>query len=480
MSGAARQNEIGLAGLAVATGVAVPAPYDSGVKWRTYADLPPAVKDADNPAVLIRGGWLERGGVSFVVSTAGTGKSIHDMQLCLCAFHGVPFSGLEFRSPLIAWDIRDEDSDRRLSVDRDDILAHLRENKPGFDWQAAAAAVRFSDFGHAKGADFINALAEELCTARNEGRLPDIIVINPLFAFFGGKITESNDCCGFFRGGEIWRQQSRGLASIAEEFNLGIIVYHHTPKPPLTQRDYSQWVSSEMPEYFAAGSGDIVNFGRSFITMLKVPGHPGRVALVAGKNGGGLGWTDHDGKRTTRHFMRHGSGLSVSGDGYSHYWQDPEEKELPELFATMKPSGRVSAFGPKPTPPPRDETPIVRRVFGSFGNVVAKGEAAEKVRWAVNAERRAATPAVKDLSRNEAVYLLEEMAAKGVIEILPKGSAGSKGCLCGLPDVVGKYRNQPLIDVPVDSSRATVPGSPGADNVAAFGRSRRMNRAVEV
>ena len=86
---------------------------------------------------------------------------------------------------------------------------------------------------------------------------------------------------------------------------------------------------------------------------------------------------------------------------------------------------------------------------------------------------------VKDLSRNDCRSLIDLMAARGVIRILPKGTRGTKGCMCGLPDVVERFLNPPLIEVPTDADRNT-PGSGGRDEPPTFGRSRKRNKGVKV
>ena len=95
---------------------------------KTLADFPAVVKEADNPDILIKGRWLERGGSAFLVSTAGTGKSIWMTQFALSMLHAVPFSGLVPWRPLKCWCIQSEDSDSRVAIDRDDITAGLERD----------------------------------------------------------------------------------------------------------------------------------------------------------------------------------------------------------------------------------------------------------------------------------------------------------------------------------------------------------------
>ena len=98
--------------------------------FTNLADLPEYVPDEQNPDVLVRGRWLERGGSAWIVSTSGTGKSIHAMQLILSFTLGKPFAGLAPNRPLVIWYVQSEDSPTRLSIDRTDVTAELAETWP--------------------------------------------------------------------------------------------------------------------------------------------------------------------------------------------------------------------------------------------------------------------------------------------------------------------------------------------------------------
>ena len=85
--------------------------------------------------------------------------------------------------------------------------------------------------------------------------------------------------------------------------------------------------------------------------------------------------------------------------------------------------------------------------------------AGDAVREAINADRRRSTPIVKDIGRDETIRLLERLDAEGKIRILDQGVKGKNGCMCGLPDVVERYLNPPLIEETRPVEKALVPGS---------------------
>ena len=66
---------------------------------------------------------------------------------------------------------------------------------------------------------------------------------------------------------------------------------------------------------------------------------------------------------------------------------------------------------------------------------------------------------MKDIGRDETIRLLERLDAEGKIRILDQGVKGKNGCMCGLPDVVERYLNPPLIEEPRPVEKALVPGS---------------------
>lgn len=302
--------------------------------FTTPADLPEYVPDERNPDVLVRGRWLERGGSAWIVSTSGTGKSIHAMQLMLSFALGKPFCGLVPNGPLRFWYIQSEDSSTRLAIDRDDTTAELIETwtdtLPDV-WRDAWKRIYIVPIKGC-GAAFINDLAMKLETARNLAVLPDVIVINPFLAIVGGPVVDGSFVTPFLRGGRVASQPTEGLQHVLEHYRVGALIYHHTPKPP-TDKEIGSWLKSNFPEYQGAGSSDITNWGRSFITMMRIPGKPGIVCLTAGKNGADLGWDNVDGG--FRQYMGWSKSLGVTGRN-RHAWRELTDDELADVAKDAK------------------------------------------------------------------------------------------------------------------------------------------------
>ncbi len=297
--------------------------------FTNLADLPEYVPDEQNPDVLVRGRWLERGGSAWIVSTSGTGKSIHAMQLMLSFTLGKPFAGLAPNRPLVIWYVQSEDSPTRLSIDRTDVTAELAETWPDVtpeQWADAWRRIRIVP-QRGVGAEFLTDLAMKLETARNYAMSPDLLVINPFLAVVGGPITDGAFVTPFLRGGKVNGVPTDGFQRILERYGLGALVYHHTPKPP-TEKEIESWLKSTFPEYQGAGSSDITNWGRSFITMMRVPSHPQMVCLTAGKNGADLGWDNSDG--AYRLYMAWSKSKGVTGRT-RHAWRELADEELAEI-----------------------------------------------------------------------------------------------------------------------------------------------------
>ena len=304
-----------------------------GGRRRRLSDFPPVIREDENENILIKGRWLERGGSAFLVSTAGTGKSIWMTQFAISMIHAVPFSGLTPWKPLKCWVIQSEDSDDRVSIDRDDIIAGIIEENeaenPEINWESAAQQVIFVDLTGHTGADFLHTLKLELESARATGDLPDVVIINPFMDFLGADVTSNADTIAFLSGGVLAGKQTEGLRSILRDFHIAALIAHHTAKPP-TDAELAGWIMSAMPEYKACGAGYITNWGRSFITLMKIPGVDGKVMLTAGKNGGGLGWPLVHGAR--RIFLSHSDAESCGGSGRRHHWHMvTDEDELEDL-----------------------------------------------------------------------------------------------------------------------------------------------------
>ena len=397
------------------------------VQRKSLADFK---RDADGRNVLIKGRWGVRGTISMHVSTTGSGKSVLQTQSALCFNRGVPCCGLEPTRPFRTWVIQSEDDDDRVAIDRDDIAAYLAERHPAQDWNAAMRETAFLDFTGITGVSFIETLNNELNAVKDSpDEKPDAIILNPWNKFFGGDPMSHKDCSAFLAGGELGRGYTEGIEAVVKRHGVWLWVFSHTGKPP-TRKDLKDWLADPYSCYKMCGSSAVPDAVRSIITFLKVPDRDGVFTFTAGKNGSGLGWTDADGNRTNRAVFQW-------GENERHYWRDVEKSMYADMWdapATEKPK--------KPMPPTRDEKPLVVAAFSSFKKPVKKGAAVAEIRRVIDEDRAKADPPVKPIGRNDATDLLCLATASGLIVCVECG--GKDGTLCGLPEVMQKWREQTL------------------------------------
>ena len=133
-------------------------------------------RDTDGRAVLIKGRWGVRGGISMHISTTGSGKSVLQTQSALCFNRGVACCGLEPTRPFRTWVIQSEDDDDRVAIDRDSIADYLAERYPTQDWNAAMRETAFLDFTGLTGVSFIETLNNELNAVKDSPEKPDAII----------------------------------------------------------------------------------------------------------------------------------------------------------------------------------------------------------------------------------------------------------------------------------------------------------------
>jgi len=435
------------------------------VKRMSLADFK---RDLDKRNILIEGGWAKKGGTSAHVGSMGSGKSSLATQSVLCFNRGIPCCGLTPTRPFKTWVIQSEDDEDRVAFDRDSVVEKLKEQHPDQDWDAAVQETTFLDFTGITGAEFIDRLDAEL-SAEEPATKPDAVLINPFNAFFGKDPCDHAACTAFWKGGELGRKETEGIEAVFKRHMVWGWFFMHTSQPPQGARQLRDWLNDPYIGYKACGSSATPDALRSIITFLKVPG-TNTFAFNAGKNGNGLGWTDAAGNRTVRSFFR------WSEDG-KHFWCEVPKDEWEEIAHSLENYGK-NGKEPKetpPKPPPRDETPVVLKVFETFTSVVDLRTATLAVKDAVNAERQKATPPEKDWTDKACRTFLDLLKEKKQIEILPKGTRGAKGCLCGLPEIVKKFLQPTLIDVPADEHKATS----AKDEPPPFGRSRKMNKGCK-
>jgi len=280
----------------------------------SFFDLPEAPPEDKNPRALLSGGFLHKGHGMMIVSTSGAGKSVFSVQMVLCFAQGRVFFGMRPLRPLKIGLIQAEDDAEEMSYFR----TNMRRAFVGdFGWSGeefdrALHGVTISErFVGKTGAAFL----EELRRWQYENRF-DLIVVNPLFSYFGGDLSNGHDVAEFFREGldPMIKNPDTGFA---------IVFIHHATKPPKDAESRKGWGADAFAQYIGAGSTDVAGWSRASLIIMPISGHYGWARLIAAKRGGRLGWTDANGNSVQEKIITHGHEGGV-------YWREPDAAEIPD------------------------------------------------------------------------------------------------------------------------------------------------------
>lgn len=265
-------------------------------------DLADSSPDPTN--TLLGNRFLCREGSMLFVGPSGIGKSSASIQQDLLWSVGATAFGIKPYKPL-----------RILTIQAEDDVGDLSEMVSGVRSQLAftTAQVDLSRLNcfyvgekSRTGLSFLSDVVRPLVAKYQ----PDILRINPFQAYLGGDIKDPAITGAFLRN---------GINPILEEFSLGFILVHHTPKTNF--RDTEEWKASDWM-YAGAGSADITNWARAIMVMDPTT-DPRIFKFIAAKRGSRVGWADDNGDSVTIRFFSH-------ADNNSIHWSDSDESEIPD------------------------------------------------------------------------------------------------------------------------------------------------------
>jgi hypothetical protein len=124
---------------------------------------------------------------------------------------------------------------------------------------------------------------------------PDIVFIDPLFAFCGCDLLDAAAVSLFLR---------EGLIPLAVRHRACVHVVHHVGKPNRDNGAKASWNEAEF-QYLGFGSSEIQNAFRAVNILLPVSGHDGTYRLILSKRGSRAGALDTDGEHTTNLYLQH-------------------------------------------------------------------------------------------------------------------------------------------------------------------------------
>ena len=290
--------------------------------------------DSEDPDCLFQNRWLRRGMCGAIISTSGVGKSSFSMQAATVWAGGQECLGVRPLRPLKIGIFQSEDDEYDVANFRDRIRIGLAAD---LGWtpdqiREAESRVTFCALDGSTGPRFVEHLRRKQAKHRF-----DLVIINPLFAFFGGDLNDGNSMTAFLR---------HGIDPLikAEETKCGCIIIHHTGKPNKDALNQGEIFRA----YIGSGSGEFTNYIRSALVLTPWNGGklPGVFDLIAAKHGDKLAWRDENGRLTNKKTVCYANRLPEYQDRGMIFWVEPDAAQLAEMKRLVAPGT------PKPAEPP--------------------------------------------------------------------------------------------------------------------------------
>lgn len=277
---------------------------DEETQWtvRSIGDLEP--RPPNDPDELLQHRYLCRGGGLLIAAPTGIGKSTLAMQCALCWSIGRECLGIVPARPLKSVLVQAENDDGDLYELREGVLRGLKFSEE--ERKLAFANFVFVTVDDKCGPEFPTFVLGPLC----EREKPDLIWVDPLFAYIGGAVG----------GQEIVTPWLRNrLNPVLHRHRVGGVLVHHSNKPPTGQAKPG-WQAGDFA-YLGSGSNELANWPRAIIAIRAIGRHDVYELLLA-KRGARVGWKNEDGTACYAKHIAHGT------DGI--YWREATPEELPE------------------------------------------------------------------------------------------------------------------------------------------------------
>jgi hypothetical protein len=254
----------------------------------------------------------------------------------------------------------------------------------------AESRVTFCALDGSTGARFVEHLRR-----KQERHKFDLIIINPLFAFFGGDMNDGSATTAFLR---------HGIDPLIkdEDTKCGCIIIHHTGKPnkdAMSQGDVFK-------AYLGSGSGEFTNYIRSalVITPWNNGKLPGVFDLIGAKHGDKLGWRDTDGKPTQKKTICYANRLPEYRDKGMIFWVEPDEAQLADMKKETNAAGNA-ANAPKTPPYERCAQVVAELIKAKWTATERPGKDGQR-EW-VSKLKKDATPGFSRSTREAAYQLIK-------------------------------------------------------------------------
>jgi hypothetical protein len=225
-----------------------------------------------DPSILLGNRYLVRGDGCILVSTSGMGKSSMLLMMAYLWALGRPFFGVKPNGPLRILIVQSEDSDGDIAEVCVSIAAMLKLT-PEEQAQVDERVLVITDRIH-RGPAFVSELA-----VHERQFKPDLVMLNPLKAFFKGDLNSGEDAGDFLR---------EGLNGLNTPPRFAYLIVHHAAKPPNSKEVKDRKWSEVM--YDMTGSAELTDWSRAVIS-LRAADKEGEFNLVFAKRGRRAGAT---------------------------------------------------------------------------------------------------------------------------------------------------------------------------------------------
>lgn len=282
-----------------------------------------ATPQPGDPGELLKYRFLCRGGALLFVGPTGVGKSACVVQAAFLWCLGKPFFGIEPARPLRILMVQAENDDGDIAEMRDGVIHGLMQSG------------ELSDTDPERIAGMIQVVCEDSRTGRDFGLIldrllakhhPDLVIVDPALAYLGGDALKQADVTLFCRN---------ILNPVIHRHNVGLILVHHTNKPPRGDDKSDGWKAGDMA-YLGQGAADWANWARAVMAILSKGSHS-LFELCLGKRGGRVRWgkegQDGEWQKIYAKSIAHSKEPGVI------CWREPDTKEMFDESAS-KSTGR--------------------------------------------------------------------------------------------------------------------------------------------
>lgn len=215
-------------------------------------------KGSKDEEELIENRFLCRGDAMLFSAETGVGKSSFIAQLCFKFAAGRQCFGMNPAHPLKSIIIQAENNERDLWEEAVGIEEGIMRNEIWSvpELSRADAGVTYVTYSDTNGTKFIEYLDELLVSVDTK---PDLLVIDPLFAFAGCDVSaEQGKLSAFLRN---------GLQPLIRKHKVGCIIVHHTAKP---SKEFTVRNVNYNDAYNYAGSAELANWVRGILCLESV------------------------------------------------------------------------------------------------------------------------------------------------------------------------------------------------------------------